>query len=300
MRETGAWRTSSHIREQLHAPAAGRRAAPARGRARVSPTARGARGRRRPTPVPRRLPRGPDDTQSMARGPCGERTPVRRSARDRLRRLCRARRLAGPGRLRRRHPQRLARRVPDPHRRRARTGGRDGRRRSPGGLRGHPQRRRVGSREAVQWAEHAAGVGAPAVMCLPPTGYRADRRGVVEHFRAISVVGLPIVAYNNPMDTKVDLVPESPRGAVPRGAHRRGQGVHRRSAQGLRDPGTGARTRHPDRLSTTPSWSSRWPARRGGSPATPTPFPGRASSSTGPRPGVRPSAPCRCIGCCTP
>lgn len=31
---------------------------------------------------------------------------------------------------------------------------------------------------------------------------------MVEHYRAIAEVGLPIVAYNNPLDTRVDLVPE--------------------------------------------------------------------------------------------
>jgi Dihydrodipicolinate synthetase family len=46
------------------------------------------------------------------------------------------------------------------------------------------------------------------VMALPPNIYRADEGSVVDHFRAISAVGLPVMAYNNPFDTKVDLVPE--------------------------------------------------------------------------------------------
>jgi dihydrodipicolinate synthase/N-acetylneuraminate lyase len=65
-----------------------------------------------------------------------------------------------------------------------------------------------GSREAVRWTEHAAELGAPAVMALPPNAYRADERGVVDHYRAVASVGLPVIAYNNPFDTKVDLVPE--------------------------------------------------------------------------------------------
>jgi dihydrodipicolinate synthase/N-acetylneuraminate lyase len=65
-----------------------------------------------------------------------------------------------------------------------------------------------GSRESVRWTEHAAELGAPAVMALPPNSYRADERVVVEHYRAIASVGLPVIAYNNPFDTKVDLVPE--------------------------------------------------------------------------------------------
>ena len=65
-----------------------------------------------------------------------------------------------------------------------------------------------GSAEACHWAEDAADAGCPAVMLLPPNAYRADERAVVEHYRAVAAVGLPVVAYNNPIDTKVDLTPE--------------------------------------------------------------------------------------------
>jgi 4-hydroxy-tetrahydrodipicolinate synthase len=65
-----------------------------------------------------------------------------------------------------------------------------------------------GSREAARWAADAAEAGCPAVMLLPPNAYRADERAVVEHYRAVAAVGVPIVAYNNPIDTKVDLTPE--------------------------------------------------------------------------------------------
>ena len=61
---------------------------------------------------------------------------------------------------------------------------------------------------ARHWAEQAAEAGAQAVMLLPPNSYRADVRAIVEHYRAVAAVGLPIVAYNNPIDTKVDLTPE--------------------------------------------------------------------------------------------
>ena len=64
-----------------------------------------------------------------------------------------------------------------------------------------------GSRESVRWAEQAAEAGAAAVMALPPNSYRADERSVIEHYRALAAVGLPVVAYNNPLDTKVDLGP---------------------------------------------------------------------------------------------
>jgi 4-hydroxy-tetrahydrodipicolinate synthase len=64
-----------------------------------------------------------------------------------------------------------------------------------------------GARESRRWAEQAAEAGASCVMLLPPNAYRADERAVVEHYREVARVGLPVVAYNNPYDTKVDLTP---------------------------------------------------------------------------------------------
>jgi 4-hydroxy-tetrahydrodipicolinate synthase len=65
-----------------------------------------------------------------------------------------------------------------------------------------------GSGTAVRWAEQAAEAGCRSVMSLPPNAFRADDEAVVTHFRAVASVGLPVVAYNNPHDTKVDLSPE--------------------------------------------------------------------------------------------
>lgn len=65
-----------------------------------------------------------------------------------------------------------------------------------------------GSAESVRWTEQAQQAGADAVLSLPPNAYRANDDEVVDHFRAISAVGLPIIAYNNPFDTRVDLTPE--------------------------------------------------------------------------------------------
>jgi 4-hydroxy-tetrahydrodipicolinate synthase len=65
-----------------------------------------------------------------------------------------------------------------------------------------------GADESRRWAEHAAEKGADAVMCLPPTSYRANDDEVVAHYREVGKVGIPIIAYNNPFDTKIDVVPE--------------------------------------------------------------------------------------------
>jgi 1-pyrroline-4-hydroxy-2-carboxylate deaminase len=65
-----------------------------------------------------------------------------------------------------------------------------------------------GSGEARTYAEQAAEAGASVLMALPPNAYRGDRRAVVEHFREVAKAGLPISAYNNPIDTKIDLTPD--------------------------------------------------------------------------------------------
>jgi 4-hydroxy-tetrahydrodipicolinate synthase len=64
-----------------------------------------------------------------------------------------------------------------------------------------------GALESQRWAEQAAEAGAQSLMLLPPNTYRATEDEVVDHYRRVAQVGLPIVAYNNPIDTKVDLTP---------------------------------------------------------------------------------------------
>ncbi|RSN22069.1 dihydrodipicolinate synthase family protein [Streptomyces sp. WAC 05977] len=64
-----------------------------------------------------------------------------------------------------------------------------------------------GSHQARYWAEVAAEDGADGLLCLPPTMYRANRGEVLAHFEAVASVGLPVMVYNNPIDTKVDLTP---------------------------------------------------------------------------------------------
>lgn len=61
--------------------------------------------------------------------------------------------------------------------------------------------------EACRWAEQAAEAGAVAVMALPPTAHKPTDDEVVAHFAEIARVGLPIIAYNNPFSSRVDLTP---------------------------------------------------------------------------------------------
>jgi 4-hydroxy-tetrahydrodipicolinate synthase len=65
----------------------------------------------------------------------------------------------------------------------------------------------VGWHQAKMWAEFAKEDGADGVLLLPPTIFRASESEVIEHYTRVAEVGLPIMAYNNPFDTKVDLTP---------------------------------------------------------------------------------------------
>ncbi|MFD9224253.1 dihydrodipicolinate synthase family protein [Streptomyces sp. NPDC060064] len=64
-----------------------------------------------------------------------------------------------------------------------------------------------GSAEARRWAEQAAEAGCGSVLLLPPNAYRADEQAVRAHYAEAAKAGVPVVAYNNPIDTKVDLTP---------------------------------------------------------------------------------------------
>lgn len=64
------------------------------------------------------------------------------------------------------------------------------------------------TKQAVAWVKHAKEAGAAGVMALPPINYRPLEHEVIAHYEAINEVGLPIIAYNNPHDYKVDLTPQ--------------------------------------------------------------------------------------------
>ncbi|MFD4628743.1 dihydrodipicolinate synthase family protein [Streptomyces sp. NPDC058284] len=65
-----------------------------------------------------------------------------------------------------------------------------------------------GSAESRRWAEQAADACCGSVLLLPPNTYRADERAVRDHYTEAAKAGLPVVAYNNPLDTRIDLTPE--------------------------------------------------------------------------------------------
>ncbi len=79
---------------------------------------------------------------------------------------------------------------------------------SPDGFGVMPGVGAYGTLQTQRWIAQAAEAGAQSVLLLPPNTYRADRETVITHYRSAAKVGLPVVAYNNPFDTKVDLLPE--------------------------------------------------------------------------------------------
>ncbi len=61
---------------------------------------------------------------------------------------------------------------------------------------------------SLAYALDAKALGASSIMCLPPLGYRADEDEVVTFFQELaSGTGLPVMAYNNPEASGVDMTP---------------------------------------------------------------------------------------------
>jgi 4-hydroxy-tetrahydrodipicolinate synthase len=60
--------------------------------------------------------------------------------------------------------------------------------------------------QAGAYAADAAAAGAVALMCLPPLGYRGDEDEIVAFYAAVgAATGLPLMAYNNPEASGVDM-----------------------------------------------------------------------------------------------
>jgi 4-hydroxy-tetrahydrodipicolinate synthase len=58
----------------------------------------------------------------------------------------------------------------------------------------------------LAYAADAVAAGAGAIMLLPPLGYRADDDELVAYYRAVAEgAGVPVMAYNNPEASGVDM-----------------------------------------------------------------------------------------------
>jgi 4-hydroxy-tetrahydrodipicolinate synthase len=62
---------------------------------------------------------------------------------------------------------------------------------------------------AIEFGLHARAAGCQGLMVMPPYGFRPPKRDIFDHFRKIrEVVGLPVMLYNVPGTSGIDLMPE--------------------------------------------------------------------------------------------
>lgn len=67
----------------------------------------------------------------------------------------------------------------------------------------------VMTEETIEFAKHAESLGADALLVLPPYFEGPTLDGVFEHYERVSAaVSTPIMAYNIPVHTGIDLTPE--------------------------------------------------------------------------------------------
>ncbi len=63
----------------------------------------------------------------------------------------------------------------------------------------------IATRDAVELTRAARDLGYDGAMVLPPPYAMPNEREVLEHFEAVAGVGLPIMVYNNPGRTQINL-----------------------------------------------------------------------------------------------
>jgi 4-hydroxy-tetrahydrodipicolinate synthase len=65
------------------------------------------------------------------------------------------------------------------------------------------------TKAAIEFGQHAKSVGCKGLMVMPPYGFRPPKRDVFDHFRRVrEAVGLPVMLYNVPGTSGIDLMPE--------------------------------------------------------------------------------------------
>ena len=182
-------------------------------------------------------------------------------------------------RLRRRRPQRLARRVPDAHRRRAGPRRRDRRRAAGDGDRVMPGVAAYGSAEVAPLGRAGRRGGLPVRDAAAAQRLPGRRAAVVRaHYAEVAKAGPAGRRLQQPLRHQGRPDPGAARRAARRGAHRRRQGVQRRRPPGLRDRRTRPGTRPVDRRRRRPAGARpgrrrrlgrRLPERAARAPASP-------------------------------
>jgi 2-dehydro-3-deoxy-D-pentonate aldolase len=66
----------------------------------------------------------------------------------------------------------------------------------------------AGTKEVVELARHAESAGAGAVLLVSPFYWKVGEEGLFRHFAAVAEsVDIPVLVYNLPMLTGIDLSP---------------------------------------------------------------------------------------------
>lgn len=63
--------------------------------------------------------------------------------------------------------------------------------------------------EAIRFMRHAADVGADAALVVTPYYNKPTQRGLIAHYTALAEVGIPIIIYNIPPRSVIDMTPET-------------------------------------------------------------------------------------------
>lgn len=65
------------------------------------------------------------------------------------------------------------------------------------------------TKAAIELGQHAKSAGCNGLMVMPPYGFRPPKRDVFDHLRRVrEAVGLPLMLYNVPGTSGIDLMPE--------------------------------------------------------------------------------------------
>ena len=63
--------------------------------------------------------------------------------------------------------------------------------------------------EAIRFVRHAKEVGAAAALVVTPYYNKPTQRGLIAHYEALNAIGLPIIIYNIPPRSVIDMMPET-------------------------------------------------------------------------------------------
>ena len=90
------------------------------------------------------------------------------------------------------------------------------------------------TKEAIELAEHAEKAGADAVLVVTPYYNKPTQEGMYQHFKAINdAIGIPIIIYNIPPRSVIDMSRRHHEAAVRTEEHRRRQGRDRQHGAGV-------------------------------------------------------------------